>query len=460
MKSTNAHANASRSILRLFMVSVLFAMGFFTAQTASAQTSAVSKCNLSNSSCSPTTFVTGVVSVTSDSGDDILLDGSYVGNTSYSWNTAGVSAGQHTLQECYTQSTSTLTCQNVWVPNWVWVSDMVYVDDWVCDAYDADGNCTDYVDDGYWEDDGSYQDEGSYQEQCTPTTGSQYICQNQITVTVETPAQVNALLPQVFDPNFYLQTYGDLRAAFGTNTTAATQHWLNYGMNEGRQGSLTFSASQYINMYGDLKAAFGPTGYAAAIQHYANYGISEGRAGLYVLRGEVFNATWYLQHYGDLQAAFGTNTTLATQHWINYGMHEGRQGALNFSAVQYLAMYSDLTAAFGATGYPTALQHFITNGMGEGRVGLYALRGEVFNATWYLQHYGDLQAAFGTNTSAATQHWLTYGVNEGRQASASFSSRDYLARYGDLRAAFGSTGYAAAIQHYIIYGLKEGRNGQ
>jgi hypothetical protein len=87
------------------------------------------------------------------------------------------------------------------------------------------------------------------------------------------------------------------------------------------------------------------------------------------------------------------------------------------------------------------------------------LAGPVFDAAWYLGHYPDLQGAFGSNLGAATQHWLSNGINEGRQGSPGFWSVHYLNRYPDLSAAFGPTGYAAAIQHYISNGLREGRDG-
>ncbi|HEY8025943.1 MAG TPA: DUF4214 domain-containing protein [Burkholderiaceae bacterium] len=50
----------------------------------------------------------------------------------------------------------------IWVPNVVWVSNWVWVSDMECNATDSDGNCTAYVDDGYYQDDGSYADQGGF----------------------------------------------------------------------------------------------------------------------------------------------------------------------------------------------------------------------------------------------------------------------------------------------------------
>jgi hypothetical protein len=86
--------------------------------------------------------------------------------------------------------------------------------------------------------------------------------------------------PLVFDARFYLDRYPDLKAAYGTNYQAATQHWLTQGLPvEGRAGSAVFDARFYLDKYPDLKAAYG-TNYQAATQHWLTQGLPvEGRAG-------------------------------------------------------------------------------------------------------------------------------------------------------------------------------------
>ena len=48
---------------------------------------------------------------------------------------------------------------------------------------------------------------------------------------------------------------------------------------------------------------------------------------------------------------------------------------------------------------------------------------------------------------------------EGRRASSTFDVQYYLATYADLQAAFGAGGYSTAFDHWLIYGIAEGRNG-
>lgn len=80
----------------------------------------------------------------------------------------------------------------------------------------------------------------------------------------------------VLDPDFYINHYADLKSAFGNNVAAARKHWLEFGINEGRQSSAAFSVAAYVERYPDLKEAFG-NDYAAALNHWLVSGRSERR---------------------------------------------------------------------------------------------------------------------------------------------------------------------------------------
>lgn len=80
----------------------------------------------------------------------------------------------------------------------------------------------------------------------------------------------------VFDSAYYAARYPDLRAAFGTDANKLFDHFLNYGIKEGRIASAIFSIQYYVENNSDLKAAFG-TDYVAAMKHFASTGINEAR---------------------------------------------------------------------------------------------------------------------------------------------------------------------------------------
>lgn len=80
----------------------------------------------------------------------------------------------------------------------------------------------------------------------------------------------------------------------------------------------------------------------------------------------------------------------------------------------------------------------------------------VFDPTYYSNIYQDLKNAFGTNATNLFNHFCTYGMKEGRIASANFNVNKYKEYYEDLRNAFGNN-LPLYYQHYITYGYKEKR---
>ncbi len=71
-----------------------------------------------------------------------------------------------------------------------------------------------------------------------------------------------------------------------------------------------------------------------------------------------------------------------------------------------------------------------------------------FSADWYLAQYQDVAAA----NQDPLEHYLSYGVSEGRDPGPDFSTSGYLARYRDVAEAG-----LNPLLHYIRDGKKEGR---
>ena len=80
----------------------------------------------------------------------------------------------------------------------------------------------------------------------------------------------------VFDAEYYRNNNADLKAAFGEDETKLYNHFLNYGIKEGRQGNAVFNVKYYLSANADLKAAYG-TDYVKAMKHYLSYGYKEHR---------------------------------------------------------------------------------------------------------------------------------------------------------------------------------------
>lgn len=82
----------------------------------------------------------------------------------------------------------------------------------------------------------------------------------------------------------------------------------------------------------------------------------------------------------------------------------------------------------------------------------------VFDAKFYSEKYQDLKAAYGNDSAKLLEHYLTFGINEGRQAHPEFSVTRYRDIYPDLQAAYGDNLYGY-VMHYMIFGKAEGRKG-
>ncbi|MBD5476261.1 MAG: N-acetylmuramoyl-L-alanine amidase [Lachnospiraceae bacterium] len=81
---------------------------------------------------------------------------------------------------------------------------------------------------------------------------------------------------RVFDPIYYSNTYSDLKAAFGTDSTKLFNHFCNYGMKEGRVASASFNVNKYKSYYSDLQNAFG-NDLSLYYKHYVTCGYKENR---------------------------------------------------------------------------------------------------------------------------------------------------------------------------------------
>ena len=295
----------------------------------------------------------------------------------------------------------------------------------------------------------------------------------------------------VYDYNYYINKYSDLKNAFGTNRNAAFNHFLSYGMNEGRQGNDKFNVSCYKQNYADLQKAFG-NNLKSYYEHYISNGHKEGRVADKLINNTntgdrntaptvnktvyqgvdyapVYDADYYYKNNADVQKQFkSTDYAGLLKNFVEKGMAQGQRASANFDVNSYRLQYPDLRAAFGDD-LKAYYMHYITDGKREKRktTGTSQMVGyvtkingvdysAVYDYNYYINKYGDLKHAFGYNDTAALQHFITNGMNEGRQASANFDVTSYRLQYPDLRAAFGDD-IIAYYMHYITDGKREKR---
>lgn len=124
-----------------------------------------------------------------------------------------------------------------------------------------------------------------------------------IGVTVAKPLEVSAvtLTSGNFNSRRYAEEYGDLRAAFGYNHEALWQHYVNFGIREGR-------------------AAYSTDGERAAYTEAPAAAPAQGG----VLTSDNFDSARYANDYKDLRCAFGYDHAALWNHYLTYGKREGR----------------------------------------------------------------------------------------------------------------------------------------
>lgn len=139
-------------------------------------------------------------------------------------------------------------------------------------------------------------------------------------VLLTSSLSVNAAgLKDVFDAEYYAEQYPDLEAAFGNNEKALYQHFLTYGIKEGRVMNPIIDVVKYREQYRDLQTAFG-NNWDMYVKHYFEFGVNEQRE-----NGTDFDLLSYLEVYGDVKAAYGNDYLAVAKHYAEVGIAEGRK---------------------------------------------------------------------------------------------------------------------------------------
>ena len=284
-----------------------------------------------------------------------------------------------------------------------------------------------------------------------------------------------------FDAKFYADKYPDLKKAFGYDTDALWNHYVKYGMKEGRQGSAVFNLSYYKSKNSDLKKAFGDNDNLYLV-HFAQFGISEKRQA-----SENFDPKYYSQRYDDLARKFGSDSKAYYDHYMQFGYTEKRAGVPNlnnpvttyngvdyskvFNYKYYINKYPDVKRVCGNNDY-AALKQFVQYGMKEGRQG-----SPNFELQSYKNANSDLRRKFGKDNEKYYMHYIQFGFKEGRKAvgvtkvvnpTTVYEGKDYkdvydfnyyTSHYSDIKRLYGNDD-AGAIRHFVLYGMKEGRKGK
>lgn len=181
----------------------------------------------------------------------------------------------------------------------------------------------------------------------------------------------------VYDFNYYIKKYPDL-SIYKSNQAEALNHFINFGMNEGRQAIANFNVFSYAYKYPDLRKTYG-NNLKLYYEHYIKYGKKEGRVAKNTKEMQnyatvyngidyslVYDYNYYVNKYSDVKKAYGIDDTAVLKHFVVHGMSEGRQASAKFNVKKYKNNYKDLRKAYG-NNLKSYYEHYIKFGHTEGR---------------------------------------------------------------------------------------------
>lgn len=197
-------------------------------------------------------------------------------------------------------------------------------------------------------------------------------------VGCEAYAYSSSVDERAFNWLFYLNANADLNIYGISTPDVACSHWVNNGINEGRQAHAGFSSRQYLTRYSDIKNSLGATNYSGAVNHWITSGINENRVG-YVDNG--INNGWLRSTISNYDGSpnykifisTGTRTAGAVDslmvnntEYIN-SIDHGRQMQLALVATQHGQGWNPTEAGncLDGKGDPTSSVHNSSNANGN-----------------------------------------------------------------------------------------------
>lgn len=158
-----------------------------------------------------------------------------------------------------------------------------------------------------------------------------------------------------FDPMVYRDRYPDLA---GKTDEQLKNHWLKYGIKEGRCASAVLDLTYYRDNNPDLKAAFGDD-FTALYNHFITKGYKEQRK-----FSRLFDGAYYVKKYPEVVTSFKENFLL---HYVKYGIKENRRASETFDVRYYWFIRPDVAEAWPED-YEMAARHYAGHGVREGIV--------------------------------------------------------------------------------------------
>lgn len=178
----------------------------------------------------------------------------------------------------------------------------------------------------------------------------------------------------LFNREWYLIHNPDVAAAVAQGLLDPLQHFLQYGVYEGRSPGPLLDVPYYLRQNPDVAAAVA-RGETTAYHHFLAFGMAEGRAPL-----ALFDANYYLTHSLDVAQAVREGNFTPIQHFVEYGQYEGRIVTPIIDLGAYMDANPDVYRVVQA-GEMSAMEHLMLYGIHEKR--------DLGNGITFGMMYGD-----------------------------------------------------------------------
>lgn len=295
--------------------------------------------------------------------------------------------------------------------------------------------------------------------------------------------EAEAKKPKLFDAEYYWDNNSDVQNLYDRKDAAGIQkHFDTVGRNEIRKTSPTFDIVSYMYANPDLRKAFG-NNWSKYYKHFETFGLKESRVCFGVNRMKNPTATYDGKDYSlvydfndfmelnpDIKDKYYLDDASAIKYFVKEGMKQGLSGSSKFDPYSYKFAYADLRRAYG-NNFEKYYTHYMVFGNKEGRktTGVTEMTGfttvyggtdykDVYDFNFYITKYPKLKTIFKGDDTKMLEHFVIYGMKEGRVAKADFDVNYYRSAYADLQRAYGDDN-KRYFTHYMVFGIKEGRNG-
>ncbi|MBE7380909.1 MAG: DUF4347 domain-containing protein [Leptolyngbya sp. SIO1E4] len=211
-----------------------------------------------------------------------------------------------------------------------------------------------------------------------------------------------------------------------------------------------FDENYYLDQNPDVVAAVNAGGVASGYQHFLTFGLAEGRN-----PSILYDEAFYLENNSDIaQAVAEGRLSSGLQHFLNFGHEENRNPSGFFNQEDYLTNNPGVKAAVDNGTFQSAFEHYIEFGADEDRLPALSL----YNEEFYLDNNPSVAAAVANGTfTDGFEHFVLFGQSENRAPSSRYNETSYLDANPDVAASVAAGIFSSGFQHYENFGRFENR---